>query len=179
MCDEQSFLAFAPEKSCVRPSIHQVSSPSIAPPQNRVTKSRTGQNTRNRESCRQSALQRHKFCVSHKTTHLFGADVLTHKDCPRNWNTWDRNLCSDFNDTTSHFLAPLASNNTIPEHSALIATMTKYQTRRAGNPTSEIHSHPRIFPDNEAQHTVCHRRHLDTHSHTNHSSTRTRASFVQ
>ena len=36
---------------------------------------------------RQAALQLYKFCASHKMTHLFGADVLTVRDQPRNWNT--------------------------------------------------------------------------------------------
>ena len=59
---------------------------------------------------RQSALQMYKFCASHKMTHLFGADILTNEDYPRNWNTWDSDMCSDFNGTTSHLLASLTSN---------------------------------------------------------------------
>ena len=33
---------------------------------------------------RQSALQMYKFCASHKMTHLFGANILTDKNYPRN-----------------------------------------------------------------------------------------------
>ena len=63
-------------------------------------------------------------------THLFGADILTNKDYPRNWNTWDSNLCSDFNDMTSNFLASLTSNKTIPEHSALIVIPAYFLTMK-------------------------------------------------
>ena len=60
-------------------------------------------------------------------THLFGADVLTEKNHPRNWNTWDNDLCSDFNGITSYFLSPLTSNKIFPEHSALFVSISTKQ----------------------------------------------------
>ena len=76
---------------------------------------------------RQSMLQLYKLCVSQKMTHLFGADVLTEKKHSRNWNTWDSVLCSDFNDTRSHYPLPLIPNKTIPELSVLLASVTTKQ----------------------------------------------------
>ena len=43
------------------------------------------------------------------------------------WDTWDNDLCSDFNHMTLHSLSCLISAEKAPEYSVLIATMTTHQ----------------------------------------------------
>ena len=76
---------------------------------------------------KQSVLQLFKFCTAYKLTHLFSADVLTTTNHPRNWNTWDSDLCSDFNSMIYQLLSALTNNGTTPEHAILIASMSTKQ----------------------------------------------------
>ena len=56
--------------------------------------------------------------------HFFSADVLTATVHPRNWNTWNSDLCADFSDTTSEFLATITNSKTISGHAFPTSTMT-------------------------------------------------------
>ena len=76
---------------------------------------------------KQSVLQLFKFCTAHKMTHLFSADVLAATKHPKNWNTWDSDLCSDFNAMISHMISALTNNSATPEHDILIASMSTKQ----------------------------------------------------
>ena len=79
-----------------------------------------------------SIFQLFKFCTAHKLTHLFSVDVLSTATHPRNWNTWDSDLCLDFNTMVSQMIGALTNNCAPPPRTCNSDPIHEHKKRGLG-----------------------------------------------